>query len=119
MIKLLFGVKESNFNVTPRVVQTGVKSKIKISPIGDRFAFDDSAYIVKFVPMEFSPKTNVLTDHDTVKKNKCYGTYDMQRIVPSDGCIEFEYTFTYEQEWILKISPEDDEKFTLKIPVYG
>lgn len=119
MIKPSYGVKESNFKVTPRIVEAGVKSKIKISPLGNSFAFDDSAYIIKFVPMELSSKTNFLTDYDTVRKNKCYGTYDTQRVVPSDGCIEFEYTFTYEQEWILKISPEDNESFVLKLHIYS
>lgn len=118
MIKSI-AVKESNFNVLPRVVEAGVKSKIKIIPVGNKFAFDDSAYVVKFVPMELSSKTNILTDLDTVKKNKCYNTYDIQRVVPIDGCIELEYTFTYEQEWILKIFPEDNGNCVMKFHIYS
>lgn len=115
MLDKFTSVRGSNYTVTPGVVLENAKSVVAISPKGERFAFTDESYKVTFIPMEHSTVTHI----SGINPEDFYKEYDTITVVPENGCLKIEYSFTFEQIWIIAVSRMNEDTFLVKLPVYS
>lgn len=79
------------YELLPKMVESGVKTKITIRPLGEHAEFDrNSEYLVKFLPM---CETRESMDID----------YDSMILRSENGSLHFEYAFPGEQEHIVRV----------------
>lgn len=91
----------SNYRVIPKLARIGVPQTITVYPIGKSKSFDDNIeYNVYFIPMELYTE-------------KCIGEsipWNCVNVYSNNGTLQFNYTFDEEQEWVILIIPNSENK---------
>jgi len=81
------------FEVTPKIFRSGIKTQVVIKPLFGP-CFDSDVYTLEFLP--FDESREPVYDYDTLP------------IRPTEGCLVFSYTFTGEQEYIIRVFKPGD-----------
>jgi hypothetical protein len=79
------------YEIFPKIIQSGVRTKITIRPLGKHAEFkDDAEYMVMFLPMD---ESNESLDTE----------YDSLILRSDDGSLYFDYEFSGEQAYIVRV----------------
>ncbi len=97
------------YDVAPRVIKSGVPTRVAIRPLGVRGFDPDAEYTVEFLPFDQSREPKY--DYDTIS------------VRPANGCLCFTRAFEGEQEHVIRVfkpgAPVEPDNAWLNFRVYS